>query len=287
MTTAVDQYWTGHTVHARRFRTRRQSERNLEWRFEQYPLFREFTGLWGDHDGEVILDYGCGPGNDLVGFAIHTGARKLIGFDVSQTALDVAARRVGLHGVDDERAELLRGADDDPTIPLEDESVDHVNCLGVLHHTSHPGAILGELARVLRSGGTATIMVYNRDSVWFHLYVAFERMILEEAFAGADVHEAFRRSTDGAECPISRSYPPAEFAALCEDAGFTAHFAGGYLSKHELKVLDRSWTNALADPRLAAEHRDFLRSLTFDFSGRPMFRGRHAGIGGTFRLRVA
>jgi hypothetical protein len=98
------------------------------------------------------------------------------------------------------------------------------------------------------------------------------------------VHEAFRRSTDGAECPISRSYPSAEFAALTEGAGFAVDFAGGYLSKHELTVLERSWSRAIADPRLAPEHREFLRALTYDFAGRPMYRGHHAGIGATYRL---
>ena len=93
MRTAVDEYWTRHTVRARRFRTRRASERNLEWRLSEYPLFREFSGLWGDRDGEVILDYGCGPGNDLTGFALNTGPAG-IGFDVSQTALHLAAQRL-------------------------------------------------------------------------------------------------------------------------------------------------------------------------------------------------
>ena len=285
MTTAVDQYWTRHTVRAKRFRSRRASERYLEWRFDQYPLFREFSGLWGAHDGDVILDYGCGPGNDVTGLAINTSARKIIGFDVSQTALDLAAARLALHGVGD-RVQLLRGADDDPAIPLDDDSVDHVNCQGVLHHTSHPGAIVAELARVLRPGGTATIMVYNRSSLWFHLYVAYERMIVEDAFGDVDVHEAFRRSTDGPECPISRSYPPQEFAALCVEAGFAVDYAGGYLSKRELQVLERSWAKALVDPRLDSEHRDFLRALTFDHAGRPMHAGYHAGIGGTYRLQL-
>lgn len=283
--TAVDRYWAEHTVTAKKFSRPRDSEAFLEWRFEQYPLFREFSGLWGDHGGEVILDYGCGPGNDLTGFAVNTGARRIIGFDVSETALDIAAKRLALHGIDGARVELLRGADSDPAIPLEDSSVDHLNCLGVLHHTSDPDTILAELARVLRSDGTGTIMVYNRESVWFHLYTAYERMVVEDRFPGADVHEAFRRNTDGPECPISRSYPPEEFAALCRAAGFQVDYVGGYLSKHELGVLDRSWAAALADDRLSPEHRDFLRSLTFDFAGRPMHAGRHAGIGGTYRLR--
>jgi len=284
MTTAVDQYWTGHTVRAERFRSKRASERNLEWRFDQYPLFREFSGLWGEHDGEVILDYGCGPGNDLTGFALYTGARRIIGFDVSPQALDLARGRLALHGIDSGRVELIQGSDATTEIALEDDSVDFLQSQGVLHHTSDPEAILRELHRVLRPGGHGSIMVYNRESVWFHLYTAYEKMIVENAFPGLDVHEAFRRNTDGPECPISRSYPPAEFADLCEGAGFDVEFVGGYVSKNELRALEQSWAKAIADARLDGEHRDFLRALTFDLAGRPMYRGFHAGIGGTYRL---
>jgi hypothetical protein len=109
-------------------------------------------------------------------------------------------------------------------------------------------------------------------------------MVVENAFPGLDVHEAFRRNTDGPECPISRSYLPEEFAALCRSAGFEVEYVGGYLSRHELGCLERWWARAIGDRRLAPGHREFLRSLSFDFAGRPMFEGRHAGIGGTYRL---
>ena len=105
---------------------------------------------------------------------------------------------------------------------------------------------------MLRPGGRGLIMVYNRDSLWFHLYTAYEKMIVEDAFPGLDVHEAFRRNTDGPECPISRSYPPAEWVALCEAAGFEAEFVGGYLSKQRAATRSSSrGQRAIADPRLA------------------------------------
>ena len=232
----------------------------------------------------MILDYGCGPGNDLTGFAINTGARRLIGFDVSQTALDLAAKRLELHGVDASASSCCAAPTATRRSRSTDASVDHVNCQGVIHHTSHPEAILAEFARVLRPGGTATIMVYNRDSIWLHLYTAYERMIVEGAFAGLDVEEAFARNTDGPECPISRCYAAEEFLGMCRGAGLDGYAVGGYLSVREMQALEASWHRALADDRLPAEHREFLRELTFDFSAFPMYRGRHAGIGGTFRL---
>src|SRR5437016_1773300 len=61
----VDRYWTAHTVNSTPFLTPKQSLRYLEGRFAEYPLFREFSGLYGAHVGEVVVDYGCGPGNDL------------------------------------------------------------------------------------------------------------------------------------------------------------------------------------------------------------------------------
>ncbi len=283
--TDVDRYWSGHTVRAESFANARQSKRFLEWRFDEYPLFREFSGLWGDHDGQIVLDYGCGPGNDLVGFALHTGARRIVGIDVSPRALELAGERLALHRIDPGRVELVLATDGEVALPLEDGSVDFFQSQGVLHHTSNPEAILGELARILKADGEGAVMVYNRHSVWFHLYTAYERMVVQNVFPGADVHEAFRRNTDGPECPISRSYVPEEFTALCGSAGLEAEYVGGYLSKHELGCLERSWDSAIADRRLPSEHREFLRSLTFDFEGRPMFDGRHAGIGGTYRLR--
>jgi ubiquinone/menaquinone biosynthesis C-methylase UbiE len=283
--TPVGSYWTRHTVNSKPFATAKKSEDYLEWRFAQYPLFREFSGLWGDHAGETILDYGCGPGDDLTGLALYSGAAKLIGLDVSATALGLASRRLALHGVDPGRITLRQVDDSTPEIPLEDQSVDYVNCGGVLHHTSSPQPLLAELRRVLRPSGRAFVMVYNSDSVWLHLYVAYEKMLHDEAFAGLELDEAFRRLTDGIECPISRHYSAEAMSAMCEQAGFSARYAGGYLSEHEMRQLETHWARAIADERLAEPHRDFLRALSFDAQGRPMIRGFHAGIGGVFHLR--
>jgi hypothetical protein len=127
-------------------------------------------------------------------------------------------------------------------------------------------------------------MVYNRNSIWLHLYTAYERMIIAGDLPSGDVLEAFRMNTDGPACPISNCYTATEFSHLLGAAGLSSEPVGGYVSKRELKSLNDSWAKAIADPRLGAKHRTFLRSLSFDFRGFPMHDGMHAGIGGVYRV---
>jgi ubiquinone/menaquinone biosynthesis C-methylase UbiE len=285
--TDVTSFWTGHTVNSRPFISARQSARYLQWRFRQYPRFRELSGLYGQHDGQTVLDYGCGPGNDVVGFTLHTGAARIVGADVSPAALALAAQRLSLHPQAAGRVELVQLAEEDPTLPLEDASVDFLSSQGVIHHTSDPEAVLRELARVTRPGAAASIMVYNRDSTWFHLATAYELQIVQGRWADEPIDEAFRHNTDGPDCPISRAWAPATFVAMCEAAGFEATFLGGYPSRMELDANRRLLGRALTDERLDEQHRAFLRDVTFDADGLPVRHGVLSGIGGTYRLRRA
>jgi ubiquinone/menaquinone biosynthesis C-methylase UbiE len=285
--TEVDRYWSEHTVRAKRFRSARQSLRYLRQRFELYPLFRELMGLWDNHAGETLLDYGCGPGNDLVGFLLYAGPERVVGIDVSPKALELARHRLALHKIEPSRFRLIQASDTEAAIPLEDDTVDYIHCAGVLQHVSDPTAVLRELRRVLAPAGQARVMVYNRDSIYFHLYTAYLRMIRDGSFTGLSVEEAFTRNTDGEECPIARCYRHPEFAALAADAGFSADYRGGYFAREELTWLSRHRDEALALPDLADQHRAFLRALEPDGLGYPRFEGYFAGIGGVHELRPA
>ncbi|MGH2462324.1 MAG: class I SAM-dependent methyltransferase [Candidatus Limnocylindria bacterium] len=282
--TAVDTYWGEHTVYAPPFHTARASLAHLRWRAREYPLFEPLMELYGDHTDETVVDYGCGLGNDLVGFLVLGKARHVIGIDVSRKALELARRRLALHRIASERVTLIQVGDGNVTVPLDDASVDLVYCEGVLHHTSAPSALLSEFHRVLKPGAKAAIMVYNRSSIYYHLYTAYQRQVLEGAFAGLSVDEAFRRNTDGEECPISRACEPDAFTRDCEAAGFDVRFVGGYFARLELELFRSLREQAVADSRLADEHRAFLRDLTLDADGYPRFRGSYAGIGGVYHL---
>ena len=63
-----EEYWSGHNVtNHLSFRSAMESLRYLDWRNDQYIGYIDLLPVCG-HDGEAVLDFGCGPGNDLVGF---------------------------------------------------------------------------------------------------------------------------------------------------------------------------------------------------------------------------
>jgi ubiquinone/menaquinone biosynthesis C-methylase UbiE len=285
--TQVDSFWNVHTIIGRRLatvKTAHQDKKYLQWRFSVHPLFKEFMKLWGKHDDHVILDYGCGPANDLVGFLVYTKAKKVIGIDISEKALEFASRRLALHRIDPQRVELIHISDSATTLPIDDNSVDYIYCEGVLHHTTSPEATLREFRRVLKPGSQACVMVYNCDSLWLHLYVAYDQMVLQNKFSGMNIYDAFAKTTDGEACPIARCYKAHEFISTCKDAGFRAEYVGGYFWETEVNLYKMYKQSALQDKRLGEEHKDFLRNLTFDEKGYPKYQGKHAGIGGVYRL---
>jgi hypothetical protein len=127
-------------------------------------------------------------------------------------------------------------------------------------------------------------MVYNRQSLWYHLYTAFQRQIVDGAYADLSIDEAFQRNTDGEDCPISRAYEPDRFVAECEAVGFGARYVGGYFATLELDLFKSLAEQAIGDARLGEEHRQFLRELQVDSDGFPRYRGSYAGIGGVYHL---
>lgn len=274
-------YWSRYHVSApgSGFASITESLDHLDWRNRQYPGYIELMPV-DCADGLVLVDYGCGPGNDVIGFGHYSRPKRIHAVDVSPMSLALARKRAELHGI---TAEFHQTDETSCRIPLEDASCDFVHCSGVLHHTPDPLAILREFRRIMKPEARGQIMVYHYDSIWMHLYVAYEKMIGDDNFAGLSKKQAFTRSTDGPDCPISVSYKPTEFIALAETAGLRCEFAGSSISAHELKLLPRRF-EALQDRRLDAESRKFLYELTFDERGWPRHDGVVAGINSCFRF---
>src|SRR5260370_36267525 len=64
-----------------------------------------------------------------------------------------------------------------------------------------------DFARVMKPGAAGRLVLYNRESVMYHLYIAYARLIADKAFPGLTVDQAFTKSTDGPDCPVSEAWP--------------------------------------------------------------------------------
>lgn len=128
------------------------------------PFHLEYSyHMLGDVTGKTVLDYGCGMGENSVLVAAHGG--KVIGVDISPESLELASKRMEQHGYAD-RAEFRVGSAHD--LPLEDESVDVVFGMAILHHLDLEIASK-EVFRVLKKGGRAIFQepVRNSKFIWF------------------------------------------------------------------------------------------------------------------------
>lgn len=160
-----------------------------EYRFDKLRYLPEVVDF-GAFAGETLLEVGCGIGTDLVRFA--RGGARVTGVDLSQTAIDLAARNFELHGLAPVELRVANGE----ALPYQEASFDHVYAHGVIQYTADPAQMIRECHRVLKPGGSATFMVYNRIS-WLHALSKVMKVKLE--------HE---------DAPGLRLFSIAEFRAL-------------------------------------------------------------------------
>jgi ubiquinone/menaquinone biosynthesis C-methylase UbiE len=191
--------------------------------------------------GKDVLEVGCGIATDGLEFA-RSGARY-VGVDLTPQAIELAKERFSLFGTPG-RFEV---ANAEEALPFPDCSFDHVYSFGVIHHSPAPEKIVQQIHRVLRRGGTFTVMLYNKSSINYYVEIMFLRKAfrwfllpgfmprLIAATAGFDRWklEGHRRilkgkrnlskeewismNTDGPFCPLARVYSREDAARLFRD----------------------------------------------------------------------
>ena len=171
-------------------------------RLLRWFVARRAVGMTGR--GEAA-DLGCGPGQLVIELARRSPGLHVTGIDLSDEMIARGQDNARRAGVAD-RVSFRRG--NAQRIPFPDASLDLVVSTLSLHHWSDPVAVLDEIARVLRPGGSFLVFDLRRDMIapcWLLLWFATHVI----------VPAALRRANE----PLSSrnaAYTPQEAARLAE-----------------------------------------------------------------------
>ncbi|MDA9321720.1 class I SAM-dependent methyltransferase [Gammaproteobacteria bacterium] len=134
-----------------RYNSQEQTRYKLEPYILNFACFNDFQNL-------DVLEIGVGFGADHSRIA-QSGPKSLVGVDLTQRAIDNTKVRFELLGL---KSNLK--TDNAENLSFEDSSFDAVYSWGVLHHSPNTEKCFEEVYRVLRPGGFAKIMVYNKHA---------------------------------------------------------------------------------------------------------------------------
>ncbi|MFD8753807.1 methyltransferase domain-containing protein [Kitasatospora sp. NPDC059577] len=115
--------------------------------------------------GSRVLEAGCGVGAQTVHLLASGPGVLLTAMDLSAESLAQARARVAAQAPD---AEVTWHHGDLHRMPFPDGAFDHVFLCFVLEHLPDPAAGLAALRRVLRPGGTITVIEGDHGSAFFH-----------------------------------------------------------------------------------------------------------------------
>ena len=218
---------------------RRYFEEISDKRFNRREWHVPTVAAFQAYRGKNVLEVGCSIATDGLEFA-KNGA-NYTGVDLTPNAIEIARERFALFGMPG-RFEV---ANAEECLPFPNESFDHVYSFGVIHHSPTPERIVREIHRVLRTGGTFTVMLYNRSSINYYIEIMFLRKLFRHLLApkfmprflasisGFDRwkleghREALSKimteeqwismNTDGPYCPLARVYHYGQAAVLFKD----------------------------------------------------------------------
>jgi len=174
MITRITAYWDEH-IHDLAITTHPVGSSGFFQQLDDYrydklnylPRLVDFSS----YRGKSLLEVGCGAGIDLVRFA-REGV-NVTGIDLSTTSIELARKNIEHNGLKAD-LQVMNGE----SMEFPDNSFDIVYAHGVLQYTSDAKKMISEIHRVLKPGGEAIVMVYNRNS-WLNAMRQVTRVPLE------------------------------------------------------------------------------------------------------------
>jgi len=154
--------------------------------------------------GKQVLEIGCGAG--LVSLHLAQSGAKLTAIDITSTAVELTKKRFDIYGAQGNIRQV-----DAERIDLPDSSMDYVVSWGVIHHSGNTDKIVQEIFRILKPGGKAYLMVYNKNSLRYQVYCRFWLGVVRLKLLSKSVKEIAGEITDG---HIARHYTRKQFSNI-------------------------------------------------------------------------
>jgi len=136
---------------------------------EIYPYLPGYVTRENLNDKRV-LEVGLGYGT--LGQFLALQGCEYFGLDIAEGPVVVMSDRLRFLGIKTKDHVRIGSALD---IPFETESFDFVYSVGCLHHTGNLAQSVEEVYRVLKPGGKAVIMLYNRHSFRQLVQIPYQR----------------------------------------------------------------------------------------------------------------
>jgi ubiquinone/menaquinone biosynthesis C-methylase UbiE len=167
--------------------------------------------------GLRVLELGCGAGYDALAFC-QAGA-DYAGIDLTGENTIRTRKHLALYGY---AARVLQG--DAERLAFPDRSFQFVFSNGVLHHTPDMAASFREAHRVLSANGRFWVIVYNRRSAFYALYLYLFQHILKRGYRECSFRQRLGRIeyTSSGELPLINVYSSKEVVTLLRAAGFSS-----------------------------------------------------------------
>jgi len=125
--------------------------------------------------GDLVLEAGCGVGAQTLTLAANSPDALITSIDVSDASViqaEKAVRAAGINNVTVRQADIF-------DLPFAPASFDHAFLCFVLEHVAQPVEALRSLRRVVKPGGTITVIEGDHGSAYFYPDSAYARRAVQ------------------------------------------------------------------------------------------------------------
>jgi ubiquinone/menaquinone biosynthesis C-methylase UbiE len=214
--------------------------------------------------GSKVLEAGCGVGAQTVILARNSPAASITSIDISGESIEKArllAEKEGLENVGFQVADIF-------DLPFEDETFDHVFICFVLEHLKNPLDAILSVKRILKMGGTITVIEGDHGSSYFYprsdeamqtikCLIDIQELLGGNSLIGREIYPllnraGFKNVTVSPRMVYADSSKPDLVEGFTKNT-FNAMVEGVREQALELKMIDeKTWTKGISDLYRAA-----------------------------------